>query len=298
MCRSIRRRSPSSPNQRSCSQSLSARNRRPSCGWYSVKSRTGVSRSSVRRYSGTRLNADAQVGHAPGEEQRRVEWREQPLVRVDDDRVGAFPAVERCSTLRDQRHGPGIGRIDVEPQPVPLRDVGDRRDGVDRGRRGRPDRGDDGDRQPAGLSIGLDRGVERFRTHGERVIDRDPDEALAADAERHARLLDRAVRLLRGVDADRWDVGPAGQPARRDVQSRRFARRCERDQRRGRRGVGQQAIEPDGQPERPGAASRRRPPRARCRSATSARASGSGRAPRSASRRGCRAPTRSSRSTP
>lgn len=58
----MRRRRPSSPNQRSRTHSFSARKRRPSWGVYSLMSGVGVARSSVRRYSGTRLKAARSSG--------------------------------------------------------------------------------------------------------------------------------------------------------------------------------------------------------------------------------------------
>ena len=44
----------------------------------------------------------AQRRHPPGQQERRVERREQPLVGVDDDRIGALPARERRAQLRQR----------------------------------------------------------------------------------------------------------------------------------------------------------------------------------------------------
>ena len=52
----MRARSPSRPKYRMTNQILRARKRRPSWGWYSLKSCTAAW-SVVRRYSGTRLKA-------------------------------------------------------------------------------------------------------------------------------------------------------------------------------------------------------------------------------------------------
>ena len=85
----------------------------------------------------------AKVGRPPTEEHRAVHRREQPLVRVDADRVGPLPAGEGCAQLRAHRRRPGIRRVDVEPHALRLRPVRDRRYRIDRRRRRRADRGDD-----------------------------------------------------------------------------------------------------------------------------------------------------------
>ncbi len=107
-----------------------------------------------------------------------------------------------------------------------------------------------------------------------------------AQPQSHAGLLDRRVRFFRCVHAHLGDVVAGG-----------LSRAGQGDERRRRRGVGDESVERFRQTRRPGAASRRRPPRARSRSATSARASRSGRSPPSASRRGSRARTRLCRNT-
>ena len=69
--------------------------------------------------------------------------------------------------------------------------------------------------------------------------------------------------LGRGVDAQPRQSVAAGDPARRGVDAGRLARGGERDQRRRRRGVGQEPVERCPAARAPGAASRRPPPRAR-----------------------------------
>ena len=111
-----------------------------------------------------------QVGHAPGQQQRRVERREQPLVRVHDDRIGTLPARERRSPLGQHRHDARIGRVDVQPQPLALRDVGEGRDRIDRGRRGRAEGRHDRDRPVAGGPVGGDGRLERLGAHLEALV--------------------------------------------------------------------------------------------------------------------------------
>ena len=128
---------PSRPKQRSVAQSFSARKRRPSGEAYSLRLTTS---SSTRRYSGTRLNARRRSSGRRAEERRAVHRREQPLVRVDADRVGPLPAGEVVAQLRADRGRAGVGRVDVQPGARRLGTVGDRGDRVDGGRRGRADR--------------------------------------------------------------------------------------------------------------------------------------------------------------
>ena len=128
------------------------------------------------------------------------------------------------------------------------------------------------------------------------LVDRDLDEGGPAEAQGHARLLDRAVRLGRGVDPRPAESGAVRQPsaaASSPAASRAAASaiRVEVD------AVSVSSpSKASRQPERLAQPARRRPSRAPSRSARSATASGSGRGPRSASRRGSRARRRTSRS--
>ena len=81
----------------------------------------------------------AEVVRAAAEQRRAPHRREEPLVGVDPDRVGAFPAGEVVTQLRAHRRRAGIGGIDVEPGAFCPGAVGDRRDRIDRRRRGRAD---------------------------------------------------------------------------------------------------------------------------------------------------------------
>ena len=66
--------------------------------------------SAVLRYSGHQRERLAHDVHAAAVEGAEVERREQPLVRIDDDRVGAFPAGEVRARIRaasrSRRHTP------------------------------------------------------------------------------------------------------------------------------------------------------------------------------------------------
>ena len=118
----IRRRSPSSPNQRSWIHSFSARNRRPELGRVLVVVALGASppptRPEVLRDEAEGVAQDVQPA---AEQERRVERGPQPLVGVDDDRVGPLPAGERLAQPGIDRDGAGVRGVDVEPQALALR---------------------------------------------------------------------------------------------------------------------------------------------------------------------------------
>ena len=129
------------------------------------------------------------------------------------------------------------------------------------------------------------------------VVDRHPHERVTPETERHARLLDRAVRFRRRIHPERRHVLTPRQALGRDLEAGGLSSGGERDQRRGRCRVGQQAVEAVGQAQ--GLAEpvdhdllelggdRRGPPQHGVLAESRP----------SASRRGCRHPTRSSRST-
>ena len=190
-------------------------------------------------------------------------------MRVDDDRVGALPAGEASPQLRADRGRAGVGGVDVEPDARPLARVGDRRHGIDRARRRRPDRRDDRARA---------REVERVRPEAERVVD---GRRARLEAEEPARLLDRGVRVLGADDdarpgrASRAAASAAIVPV--EAVSSRWP--CSP-------GAGRAAAR----------ASRASPPPAPAAPATCARGSRPGSARRRAARRGSPAPSRCSRS--
>ena len=203
-------------------------------------------RHAVERPQVLRMEAErrGEPVHPAREQQRCVERREQPLVRIDDDRVGALPALERCPQLGHQGDRARVGGIHVEPRPLAFGNVGHGSDWVDRCRRRRPDRRDDRDRQAARRPIGLDRRLERLGAELEPLVDRDPHQRRTAEPERHARLLDRAVGLGRGVDPEGRHVPPCRKALGRGIDSGCLTCRGKRDERRRRGGIRQQAIEP------------------------------------------------------
>ena len=158
----------------------------------------------------------AQLVRPPCPEGGAALRREQPLVRVDDERVGTLDPLERPAVLGADHRGAGVGRVDVQPDAVLLARVSNRRDGVDRGgRRG-------ADRRDHRARVGQ---VERVGPEPERLVGRclphlEPQEP--------ARLLDGRVRMLRADDDG--VVGPC------------LARRSQPGDRRDRRAVLELAV--------------------------------------------------------
>ena len=60
-----------------------------------------------------------------------VDGREQPLVRIHDERIGARGAVEDVAMLFEQRRGSSISGIDVQPEAMAFGDCGDGGQGID-----------------------------------------------------------------------------------------------------------------------------------------------------------------------
>ena len=159
-----------------------------------------------------------------GVEHRQVHGHEHPLVRVDDDGVGALPAGEQVPQLGQHGRRAAVRRVHVQPEPLAVADVGDGGDRVDAGRGGRAHGGDHRERRHAGGTVFRDRGCKRFGPHRELLIGLDRAAAVLADAEHDAGLLDRRMRLLRGVDAQPRLADQAA-PARLEAGHRFTSRR-------------------------------------------------------------------------
>ncbi len=145
---------------------------------------------------------------------------------------------------------PAYAAVDVQPQTLALGDVGDRGDGVDGGARRRPDGRHDRDRAATRGPVGGDRGDERIGAHLVVVVHGHADQPGSTEPERHARLLDRAVRLGRGVDAQRGQVRSPGQAMGRGVDPGGLPCPGQGDERGRRRRVREQAAERFRQPDR------------------------------------------------
>jgi hypothetical protein len=69
--------------------------------------------------------------------------QEHPLVRIERDRIGAFDPHEARATALGQLEEPSVRGVDVQPQPMPFRDIGDVVQRVDRAGVRRAGAGDD-----------------------------------------------------------------------------------------------------------------------------------------------------------
>ncbi len=272
MCSASRARMPSAPKCRSTIHSLSARKRRPSCMPVSIRLRT-VAASDRDQVLGRQRERSAHHVHAPAVEHAQIERREQPLVRVDDQRVRAFCPAQHPLVARAPSPPPRRRRHRRATRPFALR----------RSRRSPPpDRRwwstscRPSPRRPSGASRRRDpRAIARASavgTHPELVVAVDPPQRLVAEPEQDHRLVDRRVRLVRAVDPQpRQSLRRPG-PARAPVDGR-LARRGQGVQRGDRSGVVNHPFEWRRAGRSASRAIRARPLRARSPRATSATAS-------------------------
>ena len=202
----------------------------------------GLQIARVRRHHAHQMLRVAHVIHGA------VERRAQPLVRIDDDRVGAFDAVPHPAALGQDHRRSRHRRIDVEPHAMSRGDRADRRQRID-GRRGRgAGRGDDRAGPKASSPIGGDCRFERLRAHRVVRVVRDAPDVLAAETREQRRFVDRAVTVRRRIDDQRrrLQLQPA---AREAVVGGALARAQQRDQCARRRRVLNHAAPPVGQAE-------------------------------------------------
>ena len=153
---------------------------------------------------------------------------------VQDQGVGALHAGERRAELVEQREEAAVRGVDVEPEPLPLGDGGDSREGIDRagvgGARGPED--EPGPESPR--PVLRDELGERLGTQAEAAVHRDVPSHGLAQAGHADGLVEAVVRVGRRVD-HRALVVAAPQPGR-------LARRDDRDQARDGSARGQVAV--------------------------------------------------------
>ena len=127
---------------------------------------------------------------------------EEPLVRVDRQRIGAFEVGHARSVPLREPNGPAVGRVYVEPEALAFGQVREVTDQVDRAAiRGARD-GRDAERCEAGAPILGDRGGHRLRVKTEAVVRSDHPERLGREPEHIQRALRSRSGPGRGVDAD------------------------------------------------------------------------------------------------
>ena len=202
-----------------------------------------------RQVVGRQRERGANRVHAARVERAQIERGEEPLVRVDDDRVRAPAVVHDPGGLRDQGGGAGVRGVDVQPDPLGRAHVGDLRHRIHAGHGGRADRGDDRQRRPAGRAVGRHGRAQRVGPHAEPVVDGDPLQGALPEPQRHHGLVDRRVRMLGQVDPARRQLGASRQPAGADVRDGRLAGRGQRVQARHRGRVVDHPLERGRQPQ-------------------------------------------------
>ncbi len=150
-----------------------------------------------------------------------VERREQPLVGIDDERVGLFESRELVPDRGGEQRGSAVGAVDVEPQIALVRHLGHAGEIVDDAGVGRPGRGDDAD-DVVGPRM-LRQHIAQARA-GQAVILGGDDERL--DADDVERLADRGVGLVADRDQGVGRPGPATPVSRQYPGPRRVRRDC------------------------------------------------------------------------
>ena len=101
---------------------------------------TGAQHIDVRTVLGVHLSSE--IGFAI-DQRARAARREQPLVRIDDERVGTIQPGEPVAQLRQQQRRQAVGAVDVEPRADLCGDVGTSGQIVDHSCVRRAARGDD-----------------------------------------------------------------------------------------------------------------------------------------------------------
>ena len=185
----------------------------------------------------------AQQIHPAAIQHAEIERHEQPLVRIDDERVRAGAALERVAALRHDRRDTAVRAVDVQPQIVALADIRNRRHRIDARRRRAANRRDHRDRQIPVGDVLRDRGVERVGPHAEVIVRGNVAHGIVAVAKKDHRFIDGVVRMLRAINAYARDVGASAQSLRPHAGHFHLARGGERVQRGDRRGVVDHAVE-------------------------------------------------------
>ena len=107
------------------------------------------------------------------QQRARIERREEPLVRVDDEAVGALDAVEPVADARRGERRAAVGAVDVEPRVEIGGNVGGAGEVVDHADVRRARGGDDGEET---LTIGVvecvDHRTQRAAGHATAVVGR------------------------------------------------------------------------------------------------------------------------------
>ena len=146
---------------------------------------------------------------ATHDERADVVGLEEPLVRIDRDRVGELEAGHALRVARRQPRGAAVGGVHVEPQPSASRESRERRDVVDRAGVRRPGDGADRERRQPRRAVRRDRGGDRLGPQPEPVVGGDHAQRVLREPEDVEPAPDREVRLVARVDAHAVQIGTA-----------------------------------------------------------------------------------------
>ena len=117
---------------------------------------------------------------------------------------------EDVAQLGEDPGGTGVRRVYVEPEPLSLANVGDRRNRIDRGRGRRAYGCDHGQRKYSRPAISFHCRRQCPGVHAESIICRNLPESAQPEAERHHRLVDARVRFFRAIDGNAGQIRSAG----------------------------------------------------------------------------------------
>ncbi len=138
---------------------------------------------------------------------------EEPLVRVERDRIGAIEVGHARGVAGRQSGGTSVRGVDVEPQVLGRGHVGQLADDVDRAGVGRPGHAGDRERDEARRPVGGDGGGDRRAAQPEPIVRREHDQRLGREAQQIEGASDGEMRLVGGVHPNAVEGRPTGRPA-------------------------------------------------------------------------------------
>ena len=169
---------------------------------------------------------------------------------IDHQRVGAIAAVEYPAHLREYGRNAAVGRVDVQPNLLPLADIGDVRDRIDRRRRSSSNGGNHREWDVTSPQIALHSAAQRLYIQPQLGVGGNFSERIESKTKRHHRLVDARVRFLGAIHHDFRQVGASRQTFFPDAQLRMQLTRCrEGIERIGRGSVGDHAEKTVWQPD-------------------------------------------------
>src|SRR5437763_531936 len=106
----------------------------------------------------------------PAIEHGKIEWREQPLVRIEHERIRRVATIKDVAHLRNDRRGSSVGRINMQPKFMLLANLNDRRNGINAGSGSRANCGNYAEWQDAVALVFIDSIGQSFHIHAKLFI--------------------------------------------------------------------------------------------------------------------------------